>query len=345
AGMLAPVAEAYFGERELTALLVAAAADWPRFAADLAAGAAPDSAGAAAEGFAAAAAPAGAAAPDHPRAAAADAGRLLGLRTEGTLVVGRTSDDLAEVDRLRSYQESLGLPVHRLRAAQLRAREPLLAPGVRGGAYLPDDHAVDPRRLVAALRTAAAAAGVRALPSAVARLADVDADQVVVAAGLGVGRLTGLPVRPVKGQVLRLRTPDDSPPGFRHVIRGVVDGRGVYCVPRADGEVVVGATVEERADRLPTAGAALELLRAAVDLIPALTEYALAETGVGHRAGTPDNGPLLGRLDPRTVVAGGFYRHGIVCTPLAAAAVADLVEGRDPAAAWAPFAPDRFVRS
>ncbi|GGK13931.1 putative thiamine biosynthesis oxidoreductase ThiO [Pilimelia terevasa] len=311
AGMLAPVAEAYFGERALTALLVAGAAAWPDFATTL---------GGADRG-------------------AAD---LLGYRVDGTLMVGWTSDDLAEVARLRAYQEELGLPVEALRGAGVRAREPLLSPRVRGGAHAPGDHAVDPRRLVGALRAAAVAAGAVCDPSRVADLAALSADAVVVAAGLGVAALTGLPVRPVKGQVLRLRTPDGGPPGFRHVVRGVVDGRRVYCVPRPDGEVVVGATVEERGDDVATAGAALDLLRAAVDLIPDLAEYALAEVGVGHRAGTPDNGPILGRLDARVVVAGGFHRHGVVLAPLAGTAAADLVDGRAPAAVWAPFTPQRF---
>ncbi|GGJ98962.1 glycine oxidase ThiO [Pilimelia anulata] len=311
AGMLAPVAESYFGERELTALLVAGAAAWPAFAAGLA-GAGPDP---------------------------------LGLRTDGTLIVGWTSDDLAEVARLRAYQESLGLPIEALGADAVREREPLLSPRVRGGALAPGDHAVDPRRLVATLRAAVAAAGGSVVDESVAALDALDADVVVVAAGHAAAALTGLPIRPVKGQVLRLRTPDGAAPGFRHVIRGLADGRRVYCVPRADGEVVVGATVEERGDALPTAGGVLELLRAATDLLPELAEYALAEVSVGHRPGTPDNGPVVGRLRDGVLVAGGFHRHGIVLTPLAAAAIADLVDGAEPAPPWAPFHPDRFRRA
>jgi len=309
AGMLAPVAEAYFGEEQLTALLVAGATSWPDFAAEL----------------------------------TTATGLDIGHRTDGTLMVALTSDDWAEIERLRTYQTGLGLSVPALRASALREAEPLLAPRVRGGAHALGDHAVDPRRLVVALHAAAVQAGVRLEASAVTDLSRVDADVVVVAAGCGAAALTGLPVRPVKGQVLRLRTPDGGPPGFRHVIRGYADGRRVYCVPRADGEVVVGATVEERTDDQPTAGAALELLRAAIDLLPELAEYALAEINVGHRPGTPDNGPIIGRLPSGVLVAVGHYRHGIVLTPHTADAIADLVDGQPLPAVWAPFTPDRYA--
>ncbi|SDY76546.1 glycine oxidase [Micromonospora pattaloongensis] len=310
AGMLAPVAEAYFGEVALTGLLVESAARWPRFAAEL----------------------------------STATGMSLGYRTEGTLVVALTGDDLAEAERLWTYQQRLGLPITPLRPAALREREPLLAPRARGGAYAPGDHQVDPRRLVAALRAALDRCGVPVVARHVDELSTIEAGTVVVAAGCGAGPLTGLPIRPVKGQVLRLRTPGGGAPGFRHVIRGYADGRHVYLVPRADGEVVVGATVEERGDRAVTAGAVLELLRAAADLIPEIAEYELVEARAALRPGTPDNAPALGRLPgrPGVVVATGHYRHGIVLTPVTAELIADLVATGAPDPALAPFAPERF---
>jgi len=282
AGMLAPVSEAYFGEGDLVGLLVASAQQWPGFAAEL--------------------------------AAYGD----VGYRTEGTLVVALTNDDLAEADRLWSYQEALGQEVTRLRAAQLREREPGLHPRVRGGALTSDQQA-DPRRLLAVLRTAARAAGAQIVPGPVRSLSDVDAETVVVAAGCGSAELAGLPVRPVK------------------------------VVPRADGEVVVGATAEERTDATPTAGAVLELLRAATDLLPELTEYELAEVGVGHRPGPPDNAPILGPLPHqadrpgRLVVATGHYRHGILLTPVTADAITELIVSGEPPELIAPFSPARFL--
>jgi glycine oxidase len=313
AGMLGPVAEASFGEVALTRLLLDSAARWPAFATDLA----------------------GAADQRIPE---------LGYRTEGTLVVGRTADDLAEARRLWSYQQGLGLPITLLGAAELHAREPLLAPRVRGGAHAPDDHQVDPRRLVAALRLAAVRAGVVFVPSTVRGLAELDAGAIVVAAGCGAAALTGLPVRPVKGQILRLRAPSGEPPGFRHVIRGYADGRSVYLVPRHDGEVVLGATVEERGDTTVTAGAVLELLRAATELVPEIAEYELVQAQAGRRPGTPDNAPIIGALPdrPDVIVATGHYRHGILLTPVTAELVADLLTSGVPAPALAPFAPHRF---
>ncbi|MGK5742835.1 glycine oxidase ThiO [Micromonospora sp. URMC 103] len=311
AGMLAPVAEAYFGEQELTGLLVASAARWPAFAAEL----------------------------------TEATGVALGYRTDGTLMVGLTADDLAEARRLWAYQRGLGLPVTPLRPTELRDREPALAPRVRGGALAPTDHQVDPRALVPALRTAAERAGAVLVPEAVRRLSDLDARVTVVAAGCGAAALTGLPVRPVKGQVLRLRAPGGGAPGFRHVVRGYADGDQVYLVPRASGEVVVGATVEERRDVDVSAGAVLRLLRAAVELVPELAEYDLVETTAGLRPGTPDNAPILGPLPgrPDVLAATGHHRHGIVLTPVTADLIADLVTTGVPDPLLEPFRPERFA--
>ncbi|WP_442934281.1 glycine oxidase ThiO [Micromonospora sp. CPCC 205539] len=311
AGMLSPVAEAYFGEHELTSLLLASAARWPAFAAEL----------------------------------TEATGVEVGYRTEGTLMVGLTGDDLAEARRLWAYQQGLGLPVTPLRPTELRDREPALAPRVRGGALAPTDHQVDPRLLVPALRTAAQRAGAVLVAQAVHHLADVDAQVIVVAAGCGAAALTGLPVRPVKGQILRLRAPGGVAPGFRHVIRGYADGEPIYLVPRVDGEVVLGATVEERTDTSVTAGAVLRLLRAGVDLLPELAEYDLVEAVAGLRPGTPDNAPILGPLPgrPDVLAATGHHRHGIVLTPVTADLIADLVTTGVPDPLLAPFRPDRFL--
>lgn len=325
AGLIAPVSEAYFGESTLTGLLMASAARWDGFAEALSAD-----------------------------CAAADADPDLGYRTDGTLLTALTNDDYAEARRLWRYQEELGLPVTQLRGDALRAREPVLHPRVRGGAAVASDRQVDPRRLLPALRAAASAAGARFVTRRVGTLRELAAEPevatVVVAAGCGAAALTGLPVRPVKGELLRLRAPGDTP-GFRHVVRGYADGRRVYVVPRADGEVVVGATEQERTDDVPTAGGVLELLRAACDLVPELTEYGLTEVTVGHRPGTPDNAPLLGLLPPavvgfdtpRVVVATGHYRHGVLAAPVTADAVSTVVTtGACPE--WlAPFDPARFA--
>jgi len=304
AGMLAPVGEAHFGEADLVTLMRESARRWPAFAAEL----------------------------------REEAGLDVGYRPDGTLLVARTDDDLAELERIVQWQATLGLTPRRLRVSELREREPRLAPRLRGGALVADDHQVDPRRVVRALVAALFAAGARFEHRAVTELSTVDADVLVVAAGCATARLSGLPVRPVKGQLVRLR----GPAVLRSVIRGYVDGRSVYLVPRADGEVVVGATSEERRDVAVTAGAVLDLLGPAVELVPDLAEYELTETQVGFRPGTPDNAPIIGELRPGVFVASGHYRNGVLLAPVTAAVVADLVTG-GPDAQWSkPFGPERF---
>lgn len=304
AGMLAPASEVHAGEEELQRLLDASGRRWPEFAAELA------------------------------KATGID----VGYRDEGTLLVALTGDDLREVRRLCGVYERAGQPVYPLSAQQLREREPLLAPGVRGGAHAPQDRQVDPRRVLAALRTAV---GDRVVPAKVTELSGVDADVTVVAAGTGTAALTGLPVRPVKGQTIRLSAP--APP-LRHVIRGYARSRPVYLVPRRDGELVVGATEEERGfDTSATVGALLDLLRPAAELLPEVVEYPVREIAVGLRPGTPDNAPILGSLHAGVVVATGHYRNGVLLTPVTADLIADLVATGTPPPQVKPFAPDREV--
>jgi glycine oxidase len=187
----------------------------------------------------------------------------------------------------------------------------------------------------------------RIVPRRITDLSELDTaagggpNVIIVAAGHHTGALTGLPIRPVKGQVLRLR---GEPGLLTHVIDGAADGRHVYLVPRADGEVVVGATQEERTDRAPTAGGVHDLLRAALDLVPGLAEHELTEVTVGHRPGTPDNAPILGFLDDdrRVVVAAGHFRNGILLAPITARLIADLVLTGSADPILDAFGPGRF---
>ncbi|MEU7869711.1 glycine oxidase ThiO [Dactylosporangium sp. NPDC049140] len=285
AGMLAPTGEAVFGEEDLQALMLESMRRWPSFA----------------------------------ERVEARTGVPVAYRTDGTLLVALTADDQAEIDRLIGFYRRAGTPIEPLTGRGLRELEPLLAPRVRGGALAPGDHQVDPRRLLRALRTLP----VRFEARDVTELSTLRDDVIIVANGTGSAALTGLPVRPVKGQLLRLR---GAEPLLRHVVRGVAAGRHVYLVPRADGELVVGATEEERgADTTVTAGGVLDLLRPAADLLPGVAELALAETLAGLRPGTPDNAPVIGRLAPSGVlVATGHHRNGVLLAPVTAAAVADL---------------------
>jgi glycine oxidase len=264
---------------------------------------------------------------------------------------------------LHPFQRKHGLDVEIVDARELRLREPMLAPGLRGGLWVAGDHQVDPRRLldalVAACRTAgvvfveAAAAGVastgnRALGVDLADGTRLTAGRTVLAAGAHTARLRGLPagalecLRPVKGQILRLA----GPTVLGHTVRGLVRGTSIYLVPRADGEVVVGATVEEQGfDTSVTAGAAYELLRDALELVPALSELELTEIRAGLRPGTPDNGPLLGPAHlTDLVVATGHYRNGVLLTPITAEAITAVLTDTELPAVAAGFRADRFDR-
>jgi glycine oxidase len=338
AGMLAPVGEANFGEERLSALLVGAARAWPTFAAEL--------------------------------ESASEV--TIGYRTEGTLLVAVDPSDRLVLDDLLDYRRSLGLEAVTLTAAGCRAAEPLLAPGIRGGADLREDHQVDNRRLVEALNVAVDRAGVmttRGRVSGVIRRGEavagvtfdgggqLDADVVVVAAGCWSGQLAGWPerlrppVRPVKGLTLRLRAGPRSP-RLKRTIRGLVHGRSCYVVPRTDGSLVIGATVEERGfDLTVEAGSVGDLLGDARRLVPSLDDYELCESTTGLRPGSPDNAPIVGGAGLRgLVVATGHYRNGILLAPLTAEEVVRLVETHEGGPDTGPsafdhFRPDRFLVS
>jgi glycine oxidase len=341
AGMLGPVSESVFGEQDLLALNLHAIDRFPAFNSEL----------------------------------EAASGQPTGLRTEGTLAVAYDSGDLAALDRLTEFRHSIGLKAERLDARACRRLEPFLAPSTRGGVLATGDLSVDNRRYLAALRVAAAAAGVRTVvgyvtdvaaglvrfrapadDGAAAETAELSAATVVVAAGWGAGRIEGVPdqirkaIRPVKGQILRLRHPGNLPHIISHTIRAIVQGRDVYLVPRADGELVVGATQEERDDRDITAGAVHDLLRDAMTAVPAISELILAETSAGRRPGTSDNGPILGAVTPtgpagapRLIVAGGHYRNGVLLSAVTADAVVALLADDHPHQAWIPFNPGRLT--
>jgi|SRR5579875_371082 glycine oxidase len=324
AGMLGPVSESVFGEQDLLNLNLLAIERFPAFSKEL-----EDA-----------------------------AGLSTGLRTEGTLVVAYDNDDLAALARLTAFRRSIGLEAEQLDAKQCRKLEPFLAPGTRGGVLAAGDLSVDNRRYLAALREAARRAGVRAVADTVTDVADgsvalasgaaITAPVVVVAAGWATSQLNGVPgavrkaVRPVKGQILRLRHPGTMPPVATHTIRAMVQGHDVYIVPRADGEVVVGATQEERGDLDVTAGAVHDLLRDAMTALPAISELALAEASAGRRPGTTDNGPIVGSVTDGLIVATGHFRNGILLSAATADAVAALIAREEPHPAWAPFRPGRL---
>ncbi|MEO3871530.1 FAD-dependent oxidoreductase [Nonomuraea sp. B12E4] len=356
AGMLAPVSEVTYTEGPLLRLGVASLRRWPSFAAELAADA---GFSAADPGLPS---PGGRAAGDvDPGVSGGLAGDGAGggfgisararagldLRADGTLDVAFGADDLAALDELAAFMDKLGLRVERLTGRECRRLEPMLAPSVRGGLLAPGDAWVDPRRVTAALLTALDRLGVplvRARASGLlrdgervagVRLADpeqpgpgwrpeIRGDRVILAAGVWSTELADVPVRPIKGQIMRLRSPQ---PLLSRCVRGTVHGSPVYLVPRGDGELVVGATQEELGfDTRVTAGGLYELLRDARELVPGVTELEVADVVAGLRPGTPDNLPLIGPArTPGLVLATGHHRGGVLLAPLTAALVSDAV--------------------
>ena len=252
----------------------------------------------------------------------------------GMLVVAVDAD---EVDQIR--HEFRGL--HWLTASECRALEPGLATSVRGGLLSEQEASVDSRRLVDALasrldvREGVEVTGVARDSVTTAAGETIAAGRVVVCAGAWSG-IAGVPVRPVKGQVLRLR---GELPAQR-----MIRTEHVYVVPRRNGEVVLGATVEERGfDTAVTAGGVHELLREGYRVLPELAELELVDASAGLRPATPDNGPLIGEWEDGVLVATGHYRNGILLAPVTAEAVAALLTGAEPPAEALPFAPERFA--
>jgi glycine oxidase len=280
--------------------------------------------------------------PGFARALEAASGMTIGYRDEGTLIVALDRDDRARLQATYEFQRGLGLDLAWLGAAETREREPHLAAALAGAVFSPDDHQVDNRLLVAALKTAFLRAGgtlrenteVDAVETKGGRAAGlrlggefVAADYIVLAAGAWspqIGGLDGLRlfVRPVKGQMLALQM-DQAAPLLRHVVWAP----RVYLVPRNDGRLVIGGTVEERGfDARQTAGGMLALLEGAWRALPAIEELPIAESWVGFRPGSRDDAPLLGpcAID-RLVLATGHYRNGILLTPATADAIAGFV--------------------
>jgi glycine oxidase len=242
------------------------------------------------------------------------------LTARESLVVAVDRADAADLRTVGEWLAAQGHPVALTTTA--REIEPLLAQGIRHGFVAQTELAVDNRGLLDALEAHCARLGVT-WAGPVSGLAEVDADVRVIANGVDAPALwPGLPVRPVKGEVLRLRWRKGCMPVPQRVIRARVHGRQVYLVPRADG-VVVGATQYEHGrDTAPVVAGVRELLDDACAVLPALGEYELAECAAGLRPVTPDNLPLVGRLDDTTLVAAGHGRSGFLLAPWTAEQIA-----------------------
>ena len=255
-----------------------------------------------------------------------------GYRTDGTLVVARDTADKTHLEELREYQSRHGMEVDKLTVRQARKLEPALSPALAGAVAIGGDHQVQPRLFTRALIDACRSAAVTFSPDRIESLDALDGDQVVVANGLGASQLVaGLDLRPVYGDVLHVRVPQHQYPLLTRVVRGFVEDRPVYLIPREDGTLTIGATTREDGRDQPQVQGIHQLMRDAIELVPALEECDFIEATAGARPGTPDDLPYLGRIDDRTVVSTGYFRHGILLAALGARCGADLVDRQTPA--------------
>ncbi len=306
-GMLAPLSEGWPGEDEVLAAGTASLDRWPDFGGEL---------------------------------ERATGERL--FTSQSSMTVALDAADAADLRTVAEWLAGRGHRLDLLDRRQIRAAEPSLAPVIRLALLAEAEFAVDNRALVRALRTACADAGVTVVAEAVTDQLRLPVDQVVIAAGHAAARLwPGLPVRPVKGEVLRLRHRPGVAPAPSRTIRASVHGRPVYLVPRGDG-LVVGATQHESGDDTAvTVAGVRDLIVDAQTLMPSIGEYELYETAAGLRPMSPDNLPILGRVSDRVVVAAGAGRNGILLAPLSADAVVAELAGT-PLPEAQPCRPDRF---
>ena len=328
AGMLAAGSEVEPGEQTLFPLLRHSQSLWPAFAAEL----------------------------------AEASGIDVELRTEGTISVALSQDDLGHLRQTFALQQQLGVDSCWLSRAEALEHEPYLNPRLPGALLVKGDHQVENRILVAALKTAFARAGgvlheglgEVAVRTARGRAVGVSvggvehpADTVIVAAGAWTPDVAGLPaadcppVRPVKGQMLALLM-DPAAPILTHVLWTPK----AYLVPRRDGRLLVGATTEERGfDTAITAGGMLSLLESAWRALPGVEELPIVESWVGFRPGSRDDAPILGPTGTDgLILATGHHRNGILLTPATADAIARLVLTGETDPTIADFGLSRFAR-
>ncbi|MGK2954804.1 MAG: glycine oxidase ThiO [Solirubrobacterales bacterium] len=328
AGMLAPTGELDFGEPALLEMNMVSAGMYPEFVSSI----------------------------------ERVCGGLLGYQRMGGLHVALDRDEAAELKRIHELQLESGLRAEWLGPDAAREAEPGVSPSLTGAVLVESDGAIDPRVLTAGLlealdKEAVEVRGGTAVKSVKVSHGQVESVEIegggrlrtrafVAAAGAECGRAEWLPaevrppVRPVKGQILELKGDPTDP-----VCSRILASERVYLVPRRDGRLIVGATVEELGfDSKVTAGGVHELLREAYRLLPEVSELEFLNVVAGLRPGTPDNLPVVG---PTSIdglfMATGHYRNGILLAPITARAVADSVDGGTICGPMVEASPARFA--
>lgn len=294
--------------------------------------------------------------PSFIEALEAESGLSVGHRGGGTLEVAFDDDHARLLAGRAGKIESAGLPVTVLDDDEVRRLEPGLSPEARGALWFEDEGSLDPRALGRALSLAAAAAGARFITGRVLGIrreggravgvdherGPIDAGAVVLAAGAWSLQVAGhgLPanaVRPVRGQIAVVAT---QPPLLSRVI---FSGTG-YAVPRADGRILLGSTMEEVGfEKAVTAGGLRHVLDVGIGLAPAIARAQVVESWSNFRPASPDGEPILGPgAVPGLFYATGHTRNGILLCPITADAIAACVLGEPPPVELAPFSARRF---
>ena len=306
--------------------------------------------------------------PDFIAHTEADSGMKCGYRTEGTLSVAADRDQMEQLEHRAATHKELGLKADRLSAREVQQLEPGLSARIVGGLRTEIDCQVDPRALSAALVVAGSARGVVFANATEVTSVELDSNGAVCGVSLRsnkeskgadsphnrinvrnlvlcagawtpelIPELSDLPLYPVKGQVIRLR--GDV------AISHVVTSPDAYLVPRAGGELVVGASMEEQGfDDRPTAGVTMDLLGHAWRVLPSVYELEIAEINVGFRPTFPDHMPAIGPIDlPGAFVATGHYRNGILLAPATAKYLLAIMDTGEIPEVIAKFTPHRFA--
>lgn len=331
AGMLAPVSEANHGEQELVKLGLKSLQRYPSFVKEL-----------------------------------QDFSEMeVEYIPSGTLEVALDANDKAEIEFLHSFRSQLGLQTKFLDSASTRKIEPLLTPAVQASISIEQEHQVNNRLLCQALAKAASSAGVYFYRASVTELnlddqgalqgvivnnaTKILSPNVVIAAGAWSANIKGLnpqlPIYPIKGQTIRIRLPK-SASSYKTIIRGLVKGHHIYMVPRKDGEVILGATVEDKGfDTTITIEGLYELLRNITSLLPNISEAKVEETLAGLRPGSPNNAPFLGSFAIKGLfVATGHYRNGILLTPVTSDALSDCIVNQVDPSYIEHFSPNQLIK-
>ncbi|SDS85038.1 glycine oxidase [Brevibacterium siliguriense] len=332
AGMIAPAAEVVWGQTPLYPLMRASAEMYPEFAAEVASAAAVD----------------------------------LGSTDTETLVCAGDRADLQALRELREAQSRSGFATELVAGSAARRVEPALSPAVAGAVHIPGDHSIDPRRVCAALLSVLTAGsgallihqrvvgllrdGDRTMGVELSDGRRLDADQVILCAGTANNEIVGapqLPIREVWGDVLRLRATAETTPLLTRTIRGLVNGRSVYLVPRPDGEIVLGASSREDGLSGTPAGAIHRLLADGQRVVPGILDAEISDITTRARPGSPDDLPMIGRVDSGCVVSTGYFRHGILLAPFGGRLGAELTLGAvsdwPPDGALESVSPHRFT--